>query len=72
MMTTHELCQKARRVSCVCGALPGFDGLCELPGVHLARCAHARSEGVMTGPDFASCICDADVYTGTTIIPDVA
>lgn len=71
-MTTHELCEKARRVSCVCGALPGFDCLCELPGVHLSRCAHARSAQEMSFAEFASVISDADVYTGTTIVLDVA
>jgi hypothetical protein len=70
-MTTHELCEKARRVSCVCGALPGFDCLCELPGVHLSRFAHARTEHVMTFPELASVISDHDVYTGTTIVLDV-
>jgi hypothetical protein len=69
-MTAHELCEKARLVACVGGALPGLDCLCELPGVHLSRCACARTEDVITFPGLASVISDHDACTGTTIILD--
>lgn len=69
-MTLHQICAEARHTSCVCGAAPGQPCRCQPPGVHLARFAHAFRAGLISEPDFASVIHDADVFTGTTIILD--
>jgi hypothetical protein len=37
-------------------------------GIHLARFARARAQGLLTAGEFASVIADADVFTGSTVV----
>lgn len=57
---------------CVCGAPAGDPCICPetRPGIHLARIARARAQGVITFADFAEILHGAVVCTGYTVVID--
>ena len=67
-LTIHEILTVAGEATCaICGPAPC---VCRPGGVHLCRVARARADGILSAEDFACVICDADVYTGTTVVID--